>query len=63
MAGRCISTTHEAQASIRILPIVCTLGEAAGTAAAIACKNGCNVKDVDISTLQDTLTKAGAFIG
>ena len=42
---------------------LCTLGEAAGTAAAIACKNGCNVKDVDISTLQDTLTQAGAFIG
>ncbi len=63
VAGRCISTTHEAQASIRILPIVCTLGEAAGTAAAIATKSGCNVKNVDISTLQDTLTKANAFIG
>ena len=63
VAGRCISTTHEAQASIRILPIVCTLGEAAGTAAALATKAGCNVKDVDIPTLQDTLTKANAFIG
>ena len=63
VAGRCISTTHEAQASIRILPIVCTLGEAAGTAAAIANKSGCTVKDVDVATLQDTLTKAGAFIG
>lgn len=63
VAGRCISTTHEAQASIRILPIVCTLGEAAGTAAAIANKSGCTVKNVDVATLQDTLTKAGAFIG
>lgn len=63
VAGRCISTTHEAQASIRILPIVCTLGEAAGTAAAIAAKSGCNVKDVDIALLQETLTKANAFIG
>lgn len=63
VAGRCISTTHEAQASIRILPIVCTLGEAAGTAAAIAGKANCNVKDVDIPTLHDTLTQAGAFIG
>lgn len=63
VAGRCISATHEAQASIRILPIVCTLGEAAGTAAALALKANCNVKDVDISTLQQTLTDAGAFIG
>ena len=63
VAGRCISTTHEAQASIRILPIVCTLGEAAGTAAAIANKSGCTVKNVDVATLQDTLTKANAFIG
>ena len=63
VAGRCISATHEAQASIRILPIVCTLGEAAGTAAALALKANCNVKDVDISTLQKTLTDAGAFIG
>ncbi len=63
VAGRCISATHEAQASIRILPIVCTLGEAAGTAAALAVKAGCNVKDVDVPTLQKTLTDAGAFIG
>ena len=62
VAGRCISATHEAQASIRIMPIVCTLGHAAGAAAAIAVKDGKNVKDIDISTLQDTLRKADACI-
>jgi CO dehydrogenase/acetyl-CoA synthase alpha subunit len=52
VAGRCISATHEAQASIRIMKIVCTLGEAAGTAAAIALKDHVPVKQVDIKKLQ-----------
>lgn len=63
VAGRCISTTHEAQASIRIMRIVCSLGEAAGTAAAIAAKSGCTVKNVDAEALQTQLKKQGAFIG
>ena len=29
VAGRCISVTHEAQASIRIMPVVCCIGQAA----------------------------------
>ncbi|MFQ9846226.1 MAG: FAD-dependent oxidoreductase [[Clostridium] leptum] len=28
VAGRCISVTHEAQASIRIMPVVCCIGQA-----------------------------------
>ena len=60
VAGRCISCTHEAQASIRIMPIVCTLGEAAGTAAAIAAESGVSVRGVDVPLLQDRLRKAGA---
>lgn len=62
VAGRCISVTHEAQASIRIMPIVCTLGEAAGTAAAIAVKGKKAVKDIDIAALRDTLRKNGACV-
>ena len=63
VAGRCISTTHEAQASIRIMPIVATLGQAAGTAAALAVKGGVGVKEIDPSALQELLEKNGAFIG
>ena len=63
VAGRCISVTHAAQASIRIMPIVCTLGEAAGTAAALAFQNSQAVFDVSISQLQQLLTQNGAFIG
>lgn len=63
VAGRCISSTHEAQASYRIMPIVATLGQAAGTAAAIAARNGVGVKEINVRELQETLTKDGAFIG
>ena len=63
VSGRCISTTHEAQASIRIMPIVTTLGEAAGVAAAVAAKAGVNVKQVDVKEIQRILQAQGAFIG
>lgn len=63
VAGRCISSDHTAQASYRIMPTVCTLGEAAGTAAAIAAKHKVTVREVDITELQATLKNNGAFIG
>lgn len=63
VAGRCISSTHEAQASYRIMPICCCLGEAAGTAAALAVQSGnFDVEKVDIKTLQATLKANGAVI-
>ena len=62
VAGRCISTTHEAQASIRIMPTVCTIGEAAGVAAAIACEDKVGVKQVDVKKLRDTLRNKGAIV-
>ena len=63
VAGRCISSTHEAQASYRIMPIVCCIGEAAGTAVGIAAKNNLPVTQADIREIQDMLRKNGAFIG
>ncbi len=63
VAGRCIGATHEAQASIRIMPICICLGEAAGTAAALAKKEGVAVADVDVGALRGRLREKGAFIG
>ncbi len=63
MAGRCVSATHEAQASIRIMPICCCMGEAAGTAAAMAAAAGIPAADVDTDALRTALTEAGAFCG
>jgi hypothetical protein len=62
VAGRCISATHEAQASVRIMPIVCCLGEAAGTAAAVAHKSGVSVNEVNVTEIQSILRNNGAFI-
>lgn len=62
VAGRCISSTHEAQASYRIMPICCCLGQAAGTAAAQAHKNGTDVKNIDVKKLQKRLTECGIMI-
>lgn len=62
-AGRCISATHEAQASVRIMPIAVTTGQAAGMAAALAAKAGRGVKDVPVKELQTKLVENGAFIG
>ena len=62
VAGRSISATHEAQASIRIMPICCCLGEAAGTAASLAHKSDKNVHTINIKELQKTLIDNGAVL-
>lgn len=61
VAGRCISSTHEAQASYRVMPIVCCIGEGAGTAAAAAVKAGVSLRQLDIENVQRILRKNGAF--
>ena len=63
VAGRCISSDHGAQASYRIMPTVCCIGEAAGAAASIASKKGCTPREIDVAELQVTLKANGAFIG
>ncbi|MBV9277153.1 MAG: FAD-dependent oxidoreductase [Candidatus Eremiobacteraeota bacterium] len=59
VAGRCISTTHEALASTRLTPTVMTVGQAAGTAAALANERGVKVRDVDTRLLRETLIADG----
>jgi hypothetical protein len=63
MAGKCISATHEAIASTRVIPICQGQGQAAGTAAALAVKHGSSVRNISVSKLQDTLVAQGAEIG
>src|SRR5690606_36238835 len=55
MAGKCLSATHEAVASTRVIPICMGQGQAAGTAAALAVRNGRSVRDVPTRELQDVL--------
>ena len=63
VAGRCISSDHGAQASYRIMPTVCSIGEAAGTAVGLSVKHRTAVRDVNIKELQEVLKRNGAFIG
>lgn len=62
VTGRCLSVDHEAQASVRIMPIVCCLGEAAGVAAAVAADEGVKPSEADIHRIQEILTANGAVI-
>ena len=62
VAGRCISTTHEALASTRLTPTVMTLGQAAGTAAALAAASGTRVRDLDGALLRQTLERDGVLL-
>ena len=62
VAGRCISSDHDAQASYRVMPFAAALGHAAGVAAAVAIKNGTTVKDADVAQIQSTLRAQNAFI-
>jgi glycine/D-amino acid oxidase-like deaminating enzyme len=62
VAGRCISTTHEALASTRLTPTVMTLGQAAGTAAAMAWARGVRVGDVDGRELRAQLVADGVLV-
>jgi hypothetical protein len=62
VAGRCISTTHEALASTRLTPTVMTLGQAAGTAAALANQANLRLRDVDPQYLRETLVGDGVLL-
>ncbi len=59
VAGRCISTTHEALASTRLTPTVMTLGQAAGTAAAMAAAGGIEPRAIDVAALRARMAAEG----
>lgn len=59
VAGRCISTTHEALASARLTPTVMTLGQAAGTAAHQALEAGVEPRAIDAPELRRRLAGMG----
>jgi hypothetical protein len=54
------SATHIGLSTLRMEPCWMTLGEAAGTAAALALDFGCAVRRVEVETLQERLVRDGA---
>jgi hypothetical protein len=63
VAGRCVSATHEALGAIRVMPPSFAMGQAAGTAAALAVAEGVPPRKVPVPWLQETLVKNGAYLG
>lgn len=59
VAGRCISGTHRAHASYRVMSIAMNLGEAAGVCAALCVKNNVNNKTLSYREVQNALKKKG----
>ncbi len=62
VAGRCFSCEPEAQKSAREIPPCMVLGQAAGTAAALAVKQDVPVQEIDVAELQRRLKRDGAYI-
>ena len=63
VAGRCASMTHDGQSAARVSGACFVMGQAAGTAAALALAAGCAPRDVDVGELQRRLRGQGAFLG
>jgi len=63
MAGKCLSATHEAVASTRVIPICMGQGQAVGTAAALAVARGVEVRRLETGRLQEVLASQGAEFG
>jgi len=61
--GRCLSASQEALGSARVMAICMATGEAAGTAAAMAIDEGCEVRDLDVKKLQKRLVEQKANLG
>nr|WP_225705418.1 FAD-dependent oxidoreductase [Bradyrhizobium cenepequi] len=63
IAGRCASMTHEGQSAARVSGACFAMGEAAGSAAALALRGNTIPRDIAVEKLQQGLKEQGAFIG
>ncbi|PWS31521.1 FAD-dependent oxidoreductase [Pedobacter paludis] len=62
VAGRCISTTHEAMSAIRVMAPCMAMGEAAGRAAKLSVRLGISPDQLDTELLRKELAEKGAFL-
>lgn len=62
VAGRCVSTTHEAMAAIRVMSTCMAMGEAAGRAAAMAVAEGASPARISVAKLRKELLARGAYL-
>jgi hypothetical protein len=63
VAGRCASMTHDGQSAARVSGACFAMGEAAGSAAALALSGNTIPRDIATEKLQQQLKEQGVFIG
>jgi hypothetical protein len=64
-AGRNASCTHTAMSATRVMATCCTMGQAAGTAAALAVRQGCSPREVGrrhLAALQQALLRDDCYL-
>ena len=62
VAGRCISTTHEAMAAVRVMSTCMAMGQAAGCGSALAVQQGVSPSAIDVGRLREHLRARGAYL-
>ena len=62
VSGRCISATHEGMAGARVMGTCMAIGQAAGTAAALAARSRVRPREVDVQELRRVLAADGALV-
>ncbi|NLB55243.1 MAG: FAD-dependent oxidoreductase [Lentisphaerae bacterium] len=62
VAGRCVSTDRNVQASIRVMPGCFITGQAAGVAAALSVRDNIETRKVNVRELQSILKDMGAYL-
>ena len=63
VAGRCASMTHGGQSAARVSGACFVMGQAAGSAAAMAQSLGCRPRELAVARLQALLRDDGVFLG
>ena len=61
--GRAASADRAVQGSLRVMPNCFAMGQASGTAAAMALREGGGSRDISIAQLRGTLLEHGAWLG
>jgi hypothetical protein len=62
VAGRCISADHRVHHATKEIPACMAMGEAAGTAAALAVQTGVDPPALDVAALRSSLVDGGAIV-
>ena len=62
VAGRCFSATRDAHASVRSMAQTMSMGQAAGTAAALSAAESVEPRQLEAAALRDRLRQLGAVL-